>query len=289
VRCLHAGLLTLVWLALLPAAAGAAEPVALPALSARVTDLTGTLDATQRGRLEAQLAAIERSGRAQVAVLLLPTIQPEPIEAFGIRLAEAWKIGLKGADNGVIVIVAKDDRKTRIEVGYGLEGAIPDAIAKRIVAERMAPRFKQGDFFGGLADAVTALAAALGGEAPPAVKTSAAPAAESGGGGTMVWLMALLMFANVARRMLGSFGALAISGLGAWIAYAVFASVPLAVAAALLVFLLSFARFGGTGSGGGDWSSGGGSSSGGGFSSGGGGGFSGGGGSFGGGGASGDW
>jgi uncharacterized protein len=289
VRCLHAGLLTLVWLALLPAAAGAAEPVALPALSARVTDLTGTLDATQRGRLEAQLAAIERSGRAQVAVLLLPTIQPEPIEAFGIRLAEAWKIGLKGADNGVIVIVAKDDRKTRIEVGYGLEGAIPDAIAKRIVAERMAPRFKQGDFFGGLADAVTALAAALGGEAPPAVKTSSAPAAESGGGGTMVWLMALLMFANVARRMLGSFGALAISGLGAWIAYSVFASVPLAVAAALLVFLLSFARFGGTGSGGGDWSSGGGSSSGGGFSSGGGGGFSGGGGSFGGGGASGDW
>jgi uncharacterized protein len=282
------------WLALLcllfPGMGWAAEPVPLPALNTRVTDLTNTLDATQRGRLEAQLAAIDRSGRAQIAVLLLPTTQPETIEQFGIRLAEAWKMGRKGDDNGLIVIVAKDDRKMRIEVGYGLEGPIPDAIARRIIAERMAPRFKQGDFFGGLVEALTALTAALEGEAPPPVTSAAAPPQASGDGGTMYWLMALLMFANVARRMLGSFGALAISGLGAWIAYSVFASIPLAVAAALAVFLLSFARFGeGTGSGGGDWSSGGGSSSGGGFSSGGGGGFSGGGGSFGGGGSSGSW
>ncbi len=149
------------WLALLcllfPGIGWAAEPAALPALTARVTDLTNTLDATQGGRLEAQLAAIERSGRAQIAVLLLPTTQPETIEQFGIRLAEAWKIGRKGADNGLIVIVAKDDRKMRIEVGYGLEGSIPDAIAKRIIAERMAPAFKQGDFFGGLRSAVEGL------------------------------------------------------------------------------------------------------------------------------------
>ena len=160
---LPASLLTLLWLALLPAGSSAAEPVPLPALSARVTDLTNTLDATQRGRLEEQLAAIDRSGKAQIAVLLLPTTQPETIEQFGIRLAEAWKIGRKGADNGLIVIVAKDDRKMRIEVGYGLEGAIPDAIAKRIIAERMAPAFKQGDFFGGLRAAVEGLEQALGG------------------------------------------------------------------------------------------------------------------------------
>lgn len=278
-------LLALVWLVLLPAGSRAAEPVPLPALNARITDLTATLDATQRGRLEAQLAAIERNRGAQVAVLILPSTQPEAIEQFGIRLAEAWKIGHKGADNGVIVIVAKDDRKMRIEVGYGLEGAIPDAIASRIIRERMAPRFKQGDFFGGIAEALTTLETVLGGETPPAATGgTASSAAASGDWDTMPWLMALLMFSGLARKLFGVIGALAISGFGAWLAYSAFASLPLAVAAALLVFLLSFARFGGTGTGG--WSSGGGSSSGGGFS---GGGFSGGGGSFGGGGASGDW
>jgi uncharacterized protein len=119
--------LTLLWLALLPVSGRAAELVPLPTLKARVTDLTASLDATQRGRLEAQLAAFDRTGRAQIAVLILPTTRPETIEQFGIRLAEAWKIGHKDADNGIIVIVAKDDRKMRIEVGYGLEGSIPDA------------------------------------------------------------------------------------------------------------------------------------------------------------------
>jgi uncharacterized membrane protein YgcG len=95
-------------------------------------------------------------------VLLLPTTEPETIEQFGIRLAEAWKIGRKGADDGLIIIVAKDDRRMRIEVGYGLEGRIPDAIASRIVNERMAPAFRQGDFFGGLDAAIAALDQALG-------------------------------------------------------------------------------------------------------------------------------
>ncbi len=195
-RCSWSAWLALVWLALLPAAAGAADLVPLPALAARVTDLTGTLDATQRGRLEAQVAAIDRAGRAQIAVLLLPTTQPETIEQFGIRLAEAWKIGHKGADNGVIVIVAKNDRKMRIEVGYGLEGPIPDAIASRIVNERMAPVFRQGDFFGGLQTAIAALDQTLGGAGRPG-EAAPAPIAAPQGGEQPDWIEWLFLFVNV--------------------------------------------------------------------------------------------
>jgi uncharacterized protein len=279
--------LALLWL-LLPGFGRAAEPVPLPTLSARVTDLTATLDATQRGRLEAQLAAIDRSGRAQIAVLLLPTTQPETIEQFGIRLAEAWKVGRKGADNGVIVIVAKDDRKMRIEVGYGLEGSIPDAIAKRIVAERMAPLFKQGDFFGGLRAAIEGLDQATGGPASgaaPAVEQAAVPAKAQDGGGEhpdwFQWLFMLVVGAGILRLMFGLFGSLAAAAIGGWLGFMVFGSLALAIGAAVVIFLFSFVSlFSGRGGGGGF-------SSGGGFSD--GGGFSGGGGSFGGGGASGDW
>lgn len=282
-HCVPAGLLTLLWLALLPAGSSAAEPVALPALTARVTDLTNTLDATQRGRLEAQLAAIERSGRAQVAVLLLPTTQPESIEQFGIRLAEAWKIGRKGADNGLIVIVAKDDRKMRIEVGYGLEGPIPDAIAKRIIAERMAPAFKQGDFFGGLQAAVAGLDQAMGG-APTAAAAAAAPRNTAiGGQDITTWGFFLLVGSGVLHAVFGLFGSLLAAGVGGWLGFMFFGNWLAAAIAAVVVFLLSLVSLsaGGRGSGG--------LSSGGGFSSGGGGGFSGGGGSFGGGGSSGSW
>lgn len=272
---------------LLPIAGGAAEPVPLPALSSRVTDLTGTLDATQRGRLEARLAAIDRSGRAQVAVLLLPTTQPETIEQFGIRLAEAWKVGRKGADDGVIVIVAKDDRKMRIEVGYGLEGPIPDAIARRIIAERMAPAFKQGDFFGGLFAAVEALDAAIGGpaagSAPVVDAASVVPAVVPGGSGGeqpdwITWLFGTLVAAGVLRLMFGLLGSLAAAAIGGWLGFMVFGSLAFAIGAAVVIFLFSFVNLfagGGRGSGGGGFSSGGG--------------FSGGGGSFGGGGASGGW
>ncbi|MDK9702049.1 MAG: TPM domain-containing protein [Sulfuritalea sp.] len=276
--------LALVWLALLPAAAGAADLVPLPALNARVTDLTGTLDATQRGRLEAQLAAIDRTGRAQIAVLLLPTTQPETIEQFGIRLAEAWKVGRKGADNGVIVIVAKNDRKMRIEVGYGLEGSIPDATARRIVAERMAPPFKQGDFFGGLRAAVEGLDQAIGGDAQgaPAAPVASPSGGGSGGGSDLFpWLMAALIGGGVLRAMFGLFGALAAGIVAGGLGFLIFGSWLAAVVVGAIIFLVSFfGRFSSAGGFGGDGFSGGG---------GGGGGFSGGGGSFGGGGASGDW
>lgn len=269
--------LALLWL-LLPGIGRAAEPVPLPALGARVTDLTGTLDATQRGRLEAQLAAIDRAGRAQIAVLLLPTTQPEAIEQFGIRLAEAWKIGRKGADNGVIVIVAKNDRRMRIEVGYGLEGPIPDAIASRIVNERMAPAFRQGDFFGGLQTAIAALDQALGGAGQPG-ETAPAPIAAPQGGEQpdwIEWLFLVVAGAGFLRMMFGLLGSLAAAAIGGWLGFMVFGSLGIAAGAAVLVFLLSFVNVFSGGRGGGGFS-------------GGGGGFSGGGGGFGGGGASGRW
>ncbi|MBL8491613.1 MAG: TPM domain-containing protein, partial [Rhodocyclaceae bacterium] len=150
------------------AGAGAATPadagsVAIPRLAARVTDLTGTLTAEQRASVEAELAAFESRKGAQIAVLMLPTTGPEPIEAFGIRLAETWKIGRKGIDDGVILIVAKDDRRLRIEVGYGLEGALNDATAKRIVSDTITPAFRQGDFAGGITAGLRAVMAVIDG------------------------------------------------------------------------------------------------------------------------------
>jgi uncharacterized protein len=271
--------LALLWLALLSAGVGAADLVPLPALSARVTDLTGTLDETQRGRLEAQLAAIDRNGRAQIAVLLLPTTQPEAIETFGIRLAEAWKIGHKGVDNGVIVIVAKSDRKMRIEVGYGLEGSIPDAVAKRIVAERMAPLFKQGDFFGGLRAAIEGLDQASGGSesATPAELPSGSGAKKSAeDSDLMTWLMVAAVAGGVLRMIFGFLGALVAAAVAGWLGFAIFGSWLVALLIGFAMFVLAFVSPFLTGGFGG-----GGSSSGGGFSGGGGG--------FGGGGASGNW
>ena len=274
-------LLALLWLVLPPAIGMAADLVPLPALSARVTDLTGTLDATQKGRLEAQLAAIDRAGRAQIAVLLLPTTQPEAIEAFGIRLAEAWKIGHKGVDNGAIIVVAKNDRRMRIEVGYGLEGSIPDAVAKRIIDERMAPLFKQGDFFGGLRAAIEGLDQAIGGQAsgPPAEPPPEGGSSGGEGSGLLPWLMAALVAGGVLRMMFGVFGSFAAAAVAGWLGFAIFGSWLAALLAGVAIFVLSFFNLfalGGMGRG-----FGGGSSSGGGFGGGGGG--------FGGGGASGGW
>lgn len=269
--------------ALLPLLGWSADEVALPALSERVTDLTGTLSAEDRAGLTASLAALEKDKGAQVAIVLLPTTQPESIEQFGIRLAEAWKIGRKGVDDGVIVIVAKNDRRMRIEVGYGLEGAIPDAIAKRIVAEQMAPRFREGDFAGGLRSTVAMLEKAIRGEPLPAPVVQTAPSGVDSGD-ALTFLLIVFFMAGVIRSMFGLFGSLAVSGVAGWLAWTIFTSLGLAGGAALLAFVLSFIRLGRGG-----WSSGGRGGFPGGFGGGSGGGFSGGGGGFGGGGASGNW
>jgi len=148
--------------------APAQDLVPIPPLKARVNDLTGTLTAQQRETLEQSLAAFEARKGSQIAVLIVPTTQPEAIEQYAIRVADQWKVGRKNVDDGIIIVVAKGDRKLRIEVGYGLEGAVPDAIAKRVIREVIAPRLQSNDFYGGLDAGTKALIRLVEGEQLPA-------------------------------------------------------------------------------------------------------------------------
>ena len=170
-------------LAFLAAATFAVAEVPVPALEARVTDLTGTLTAEQRGALEESLRAFEALKGAQLAVLLVPTTAPETIEQYAIRVAEAWKLGRKGVDDGLLLLVATDDRRMRIEVGYGLEGAVPDAIAKRVIAETITPYFRQGDIPGGIEAGMQQLMRVVDGEPLP----PPAPAARGGAFPPICW------------------------------------------------------------------------------------------------------
>lgn len=167
-RWLLAALL-LCWAAVLQAA-----PVAIPPLSARVTDLTQTLDANQRAQLESQLATLEQRKGAQLAVLLIPTTGEDSIEDYAVRAFEQWKLGRKGVDDGVLLVVAKNDRTLRIEVGYGLEGTITDVQAGRIIREQIVPHFKTGDFASGIQAGVDSLIALI---EPPATTATQEPGA----------------------------------------------------------------------------------------------------------------
>lgn len=257
--------------------------VAVPPLKARVTDLTGTLDAAQKSALEQKLAAFEAKKGAQVAVLMLPTTQPETIEQYAVRVEETWKLGRKGVDDGVLLVIAKEDRKLRIEVGYGLEGVLPDAVAKRIIADDIAPRFKQGDFYGGVTAGVERITRVIDGEALPPPK--AAPAQQRGGDNWnnlfVIGFVVVFVVGGILRAIFGRFiGAGIISVVVGIIAWSIAGVVLIALIAAIIAFIFAVAN----GGSGGGFSSGGG-----GFSSDSGGGFSGGGGSSGGGGASGSW
>ena len=151
--------------------AAPAEMQPVPQLSERVTDQTGTLDAQQKQTLESELAALEQRKKSQIAVLLVATTQPEDIAQYAIRVFDQWKLGRKGVDDGVLMIVAKDDHRMRIEVGRGLEGAIPDAATARILREYVKPKFRAGDFYGGIHDATGALIKLVDGESLPESKT----------------------------------------------------------------------------------------------------------------------
>ena len=266
----------------------AAAQVAVPPLKARVTDLTGTLTQPQLGDLEASLRAFEAKKGSQIAVLIVPTTQPEAIEQYSIRVAETWKIGRARVDDGAILLVAKNDRRLRIEVGYGLEGAIPDLTAKRIIDEMITPHFRDGDFYGGIRAGVEAMAKLIEGEPLPAAYSARARGAGKGidyESLLMVGIAVTLMLGGLLRALLGRFfGAAVTGGVVGFAAWMIIGGLFAGVVAGLLAFVFLLA------SGGKGWTTGG-SGGGGGFSSGGsgGGGFSGGGGGFGGGGASGRW
>ena len=268
----------------------------IPPLSAHVTDLTQTLSPSEKQALEAKLADWEARTTNQLAVLIVPTTQPEPIEAYSIRVAEKWQIGRKGKDNGALFLVAKNDKKMRIEVGYGLEGTLTDVTSRRIIAENVAPLFREGKFAAGINAGVDRIIDVVA-EGKPLPERKAGNVHRSSHGfdfGTMLLILFIVVpiVGTVLRaifgRLVGSTVGAGIIGAAAWL---VASSIAIAVLAAIVAFVVMIftgsgmalaGRRGGMGLPiGGGWSGGGGF--------GGGGSWSGGGGSFGGGGASGGW
>lgn len=276
----------------------AAAEVAVPALTARVTDTANLLAPAARDALEAKLAAFEAERGAQIVVLTVPTTEGEPIESYALRVADAWRVGRAKIDDGAILVVAAADRRVRIEVGYGLEGVLTDATSKRIIDEDLVPAFRRGDYAGGIEAAVSRMLQVVAGEALP-------PPAPVAGGAENPYALAVFFAFFFAVAMQGlrqapvrAAGAAAAAGGTTLLLTQVLAATGVAAVAAVILASLfgagggrgsrwtSHRRYGGRDRGG--WTSGG---YGGGFGGGGGfsGGFGGGGGSFGGGGASGSW
>jgi uncharacterized protein len=290
---IQAGGKVLALIALLLSASLSEAEVAVPPLKSSITDLTGTLSPGEIAQLEQKLAAFEAKKGSQIAVLLVPTTQPETVEQYSIRVAEAWKLGRKGVDDGVLLVIAKQDRVSRIEVGYGLEGVLPDAVAKRIVDEIMIPEFRRGDFAGGIAAAIGRLMSVIEGEPLPPPRSNRGN--DSAGAGIVLdsiipIFIGLIVLGKILQSLFGRLvGATVMSVTAGLIGWLVFSSIIIAMVVAVLVLLMSL-----FGSSGGGFSRGGRSGwPGGGFGGGrggfGGGGFRGGGGGFGGGGASGRW
>jgi uncharacterized protein len=285
----------LVALAVLAAPAFAQNLQPIPKLTARVTDLTGTLTAEQQSMLEEKLSAFEARKGAQIGLLVVPTTEPEEIAQYSIRVVDQWKLGRQKIDDGALLIVAKNDRELRIEVGKGLEGVLTDLTAHRIISETIVPLFREGDFYGGINAGLDQMIRVIDGEELPAPDLGWQGHSVRGISHLVPFLFVAVLFGSVVLRSL--FG----RGLGSVIAgaatgavvYLVGQAVFFAVIAGLIAFL--FCLISGF-SGGGIWSSyprsggwGGGFGSGGGGGFTGGGGFSGGGGGFNGGGASGRW
>jgi uncharacterized protein len=281
---------------------------AIPPLNARVTDLTGTLTTEQRAALEQKLAAFEVAKGSQLAVLIVPTTRPEEIEQYSIRVVDQWKLGRgavggKRVDDGALLLIAKDDRRMRIEVGYGLEGVLTDAQSNRIISETITPAFREGNFYEGIDAGLDQMMKLIQGEPLPPPEHSWQGGQHRGSGSFLPELFfAVLVGSVLLRAIFGRTVGSVLTGLGAgalvWIAgYAAALAGLAAVGAFLLTMLMGLARPSGwssyprSGGYGGGWGGYGGGFGGGGFGGGGfgGGGFGGGGGGFGGGGSSGSW
>ncbi|HWU85006.1 MAG TPA: YgcG family protein, partial [Rhodocyclaceae bacterium] len=257
----------------------AAAEVPVPPLTARVTDLTGTLSASEQAELERTLADFEARKGSQIAVLMVPTTEPETIEQYSMRVVEQWKLGRKKVEDGALLLIAKDDRTLRIEVGYGLEGALSDIVSKRIISEDIVPHLRKGDFAAGIRAGVDRMMRVMDGETlPPPSHPPRQDHANAGGPSQDNALLLIFFFAVIGggflRAMLGPLpGALATGGLvalGTWLLLGAFS---LALIAGLIAAVATLTGVGGGGFGGGFRGGGGfgGSSGGGGFSGGGGG------------------
>ena len=275
---------------------GAQEQIPVPKLAAHVVDLTGTLATDERARLESKLADFEQRRGSQVVVLLVPSIGTEAIEDFATRVTDEWQLGRKGVDDGVLFAIAKQERKMRIQTGRGVQGTLTDILSKRIVADIAAPKFRTGDFAGGIDAAADAIMKAIEGESLPLPKSPSRGTKVDtvSSYGDFLWMAFFIVpvVAMVLRGVVGRFFGSALTGgltgvAAAWI----FGSLLLGLVAAFIAFLVGLFMGRGVSSGtrGGGWGGGGWSGGGGGWSGGGGGSWGGGGGSFDGGGASGDW
>lgn len=279
--------------------ANAQDIIPIPKLESPVTDLTSTLQSSQKAKIDSFLTEFSKEHGSQIVVLILPSTGEEGIEEFGIRVADKWKIGRKGQDDGLILIVAKEDREIRFEVGYGIEGAIPDAYAKRIIETIILPEFRSGNFYHGITEGIQAAAALIKGEELPTPSQETAKDFQNFGyiaPLTMIFMILIISVGAALRKKLGRVKASIIILGAAFLVYYLLFSIfaVAAVISVFLTFIVNLTGYGGGRSGGGYrgyGGFGGFGGSGGGFSSGGsfGGGFSGGGGSFGGGGASGSW
>ncbi len=275
-------------LAAVPVAAFAEPLQPIPPLQARVTDLTATLSADERDAIEAKLAAFEAQKGAQIAVLMVPTTRPEEIEQYSIRVVDAWKLGREKPDDGALLLVAKNDRTLRIEVGRGLEGALTDLASNRIIDETIVPRFREGDFAGGVAAGLDRIIAVVDGEELPPPDSHWQQAPEDPGNLVPFLFFIVVFVSGTLRAILGrALGSIATGGITGGVAWVITQALGLSLGIAVVGFVLSLFLALGNG---GRWASraGRGGFRGGGGSF-GGGGFRGGGGSFGGGGASGRW
>ena len=216
------------------------ELLQIPELKEQITDFTGTLSTAQIASLNLKLSAFEASKGSQIAILLVPTTQPEAIEQYSMRVVQTWKLGRKKIDDGVLLLIAKDDRRLRIEVGYGLEGAVNDLTAKRIITEVITPYFKQNQYFEGIDAGVDRLIKVIDGEPLPAPKSRAETSSDDMDGIYLIAFMLSIFLGGILKSILGkTLGGTATAGIIGFLAFSITGLIGIAIIAAFIGFFAS--------------------------------------------------
>ncbi len=219
---------------------------AVPPLSGRVIDQTNTLTSSEIRSLDQTLSNFEARKGSQIVVLMVPSTAPETIEQYAIRVAEQWKIGRKKVDDGAILIIAKADRTLRIEVGYGLEGVLPDVTSKRIIDQIIVPRFKQQDFYGGITDGVNVVIGVVDGEALPVPAPVNANIHDQVDRSFLpIILIVALVLGGILRSMLGRLpGSLVAGGIAALVTWSIFGAFSIALIAGIVALIVTLSGIG---------------------------------------------